>query len=217
MKLPGVTKLKFFLDKSKLLCFKDLEIRKETGKYCSDDISLPYSVHTKGPWFSVWYLLFRHIIDFLSRLGWYHQFDQRYDEIPIYKKNDRTLSTEKKKNALTDTSLSTFSAIVYSSQFSVKVLETFSDIGYSTVCRYTTTSYIAHSKYFYAMLVGYLLRKQRDAHINEYFFVTGRMCAKYNYINTYFSFFFFLHFNKIQAVYFFGCRIFDNWIFSVFS
>lgn len=113
----------FFLNKSKLLCFKELEIGKKTGKYCSEDISLPYSAPTKEPWFSVWYLSFRHVIDFLSRLGWYHQVDQRYDEIPIYKKNGCTLSTET-KNALTDTSLSTFSAIVYSSLFSVEVLQT---------------------------------------------------------------------------------------------
>lgn len=34
----------FFLNKSKLLCFKELEIGKKTGKYCSEDISLPYSL-----------------------------------------------------------------------------------------------------------------------------------------------------------------------------
>lgn len=98
---------------------------KETGEHCSDYISLPYNPPTQGPWFIVWYLFFRQVIDFLSRLGWYHQVDQRYDEIPIYKKNGCTLFTEeKKKKALTDTSLSTFSAIIYSSLFSVEVLQT---------------------------------------------------------------------------------------------
>lgn len=61
-----------------------------------------------------------------SRLGWYHQADQRHYEIPIYKKNGCPLSTEKKKNALTDTSLSTSSVIIYSFLFSVEALQTLS-------------------------------------------------------------------------------------------
>lgn len=82
---------------SNFLCFKELEIWKETGKFCSNYTLLPYSVHTKGPWFSVWYLFFRRVMEFSSRLGWCHQGDQRHDEIPIYKKNGCPLSTEKKK------------------------------------------------------------------------------------------------------------------------
>lgn len=54
------------------------------------------------------------------------------------------------------------------------------------------------------MPVGYLLRKQRDAHINEYSFVTGRMCAKY--IKYLFQRgFCFVQFNKVQAMHVFGC------------
>lgn len=83
--------------KSKLLCFKELEMWKETGKCCSDYILLPYSVFTKGPWFSVWYLFFKHIMEFLSRLGWSHQADQRHDEIPIYKKKWLSLVYWEKK------------------------------------------------------------------------------------------------------------------------
>lgn len=41
------------------------------------------------------------------------------------------------------------------------------------------------------MYVGYLLRKHRDVHTNEYFFVPERMCTIYiKYLDTYFRDFF---------------------------
>lgn len=56
------------------------------------------------------------------------------------------------------------------------------------------------------MPVGYFLRKQRHACFSEYFFVTRRTCAKYiKYIEIYFKGGFVLMFNKVQAMYVFGC------------